>query len=1131
MTLPEAEPAKRRRRLWPWLLPALAILVAAIIAAYELIASPFQAMLLAAYGKRLIYTSQPGPSDSIRFPESGPHDIRLGYARLPDITGRLLQNQYEIIRQARLAPEMVKLADLGLFLPYREKNSAGLQLLDCAGTPFFTARSPSQGYADFAAIPPVVANTLLFIENRELLDPNHPQRNPAVEWDRLAQALLEKAIKVVSPNRNVPGGSTLATQIEKYRHSPDGLTMTAGDKFTQMASASVRAYLDGSDTRATRRHIVLDYLNSVPLSAAPGFGEVHGLGDALQAWFGLDFDEVNRLLRLPKPSPESASAYKHVLGLLISQRKPSWYLLTGRKHLNAQADIHLRLLASAGVITPEFRDLAIKQVIVFRNRAKSTQSSPPPIRNKVASALRVEVGELIGVPLLYDLDRFDLTVRSTLHAPAQQAVSTTLRRMSDPAFVSASGLFGEHLLSPGNDLSKVLYSFTLHELSDKGALLRVQADNLDQPFDLNQGAKLDMGSSAKLRTLITYLNLITELHYQYATLGTSQLAKIKIADRDVLTRWAINYLTGTQDRRLEPMLEAAMGRSYSANPDEAFFTGGGLHYFANFKKEDNGRTMDLWEATRHSVNLPFIRLMRDIVRHLMFRAPSIAGRILSDAENPQRTTYLHRFADKEGQEFLARFYKKYKGLKPDQATDALINHLSANPRRLAAVFRYLEPTLDVAGFTKLMQSRLANPASYDAQDFLALYNDYGPTKFSLSDRGYIAQVHPLELWLVAWLRKHPNDGWNALAKNSARERVEVYEWLYSAGRKDAQDNRIQSLLEIEAFQEVHKRWRRLGYPFSSLVPSYASAIGSSADRPAALSELMGIILNDGVKLEEATLQRLEFGVDTPYHTVFAHKAGKAERIIPVPLARVVRRALVNVVKEGTARRISGVFKTGAGTELVVGGKTGTGDHRSETFSSSGALLESKVMNRVATFAFFLGARHYGVVTAFVPGETAENYHFTSALPVQLLKVLAPGLQALISQAAAREPTWEEAVTAFEAEDKKPLPPAEAAPPSPMEPTPPTPPTLIEPAPAAAPIEPAAPPGLAPSTEPKAPPAKPGEAINAKPPANDTPAAQEPAAPAAPPKREKTRPERPKPAATPPSPKRPDEPPGEGHRFL
>ena len=54
------------------------------------------------------------------------------------------------------------------------------------------------------------------------------------------------------------------------------------------------------------------------------------------------------------------------------------------------------------------------------------------------------------------------------------------------------------------------------------------------------------------------------------------------------------------------------------------------------------------------------------------------------------------------------------------------------------------------------------------------------------------------------------------------------------------------------------------------------------------------------------------------------------------------------------------------------------------------------MNRAATFAFYIGDRFYGVVTAFVPGAKAANYGFTSALPVQILKELQPVLQPLIS---------------------------------------------------------------------------------------------------------------------------------------
>jgi hypothetical protein len=76
---------------------------------------------------------------------------------------------------------------------------------------------------------------------------------------------------------------------------------------------------------------------------------------------------------------------------------------------------------------------------------------------------------------------------------------------------------------------------------------------------------------------------------------------------------------------------------------------------------------------------------------------------------------------------------------------------------------------------------------------------------------------------------------------------------------------------------------------------------------------------------------------------------------------------------------------------VVGGKTGTGDNRFGVYGPGGKLLESRAVNRTATFAFFLGERHFGVITAYVPGPLSDKYSFTSALPVQILKTMAPDL--------------------------------------------------------------------------------------------------------------------------------------------
>jgi hypothetical protein len=84
----------------------------------------------------------------------------------------------------------------------------------------------------------------------------------------------------------------------------------------------------------------------------------------------------------------------------------------------------------------------------------------------------------------------------------------------------------------------------------------------------------------------------------------------------------------------------------------------------------------------------------------------------------------------------------------------------------------------------------------------------------------------------------------------------------------------------------------------------------------------------------------------------------------------------------------------------VGGKTGTGDNRFDTFDHGYQRVESRPVDRTATFVFFLGDRLYGTVTVFVSGQQAGRYHFTSALAVSLLKALEPELRPLLRSAAA-----------------------------------------------------------------------------------------------------------------------------------
>jgi membrane peptidoglycan carboxypeptidase len=219
--------------------------------------------------------------------------------------------------------------------------------------------------------------------------------------------------------------------------------------------------------------------------------------------------------------------------------------------------------------------------------------------------------------------------------------------------------------------------------------------------------------------------------------------------------------------------------------------------------------------------------------------------------------------------------------------------------------------------------------------------------------------------------------------------------LFKSRHQSARDSRIRTMLEIEAFLDIHQRWRAVGYPFDHLVPSLATAIGSSGDRPAALAELMGIILNDGVRLPVLRIDSLQFASGTPYETHVANDPNRGKRVLPSEVATALRGALSQVVDAGTAKRVAGSFKLADGTPLAMGGKTGTGDNRIEAMGAGGRMLSSKSINRTATFVFYIGAHHFGTLTAFVPGASAQHFTFTSALPVQVLKGMAPLLNPLL----------------------------------------------------------------------------------------------------------------------------------------
>ncbi|WP_454876835.1 transglycosylase domain-containing protein [Pseudomonas farris] len=992
---PLPEKPRRSRHGWGafWLLLLIILIVLGLAAAKEMRTSKFQAREISKYAASLKYELQPGPSDAIRYPGAGPFDQRLGYSTLDEFLPRLLKRNYVVSAQTRFSPALMKYSDKGFFVPYAEKIQAGLSITDCRAAPLYQYKYPQQLYSSFAAIPPVVVSSLLFIENRFLLDPRQPLANPAVDWPRFGMAVWSQVAKLLRLPGQSAGGSTLATQLEKYRHSPDGLTVSGAEKIRQMISASVRAYQAGPETLQARQNVIRDYLNSVPLSAVPGHGEVHGMAEGLRVWYGADFNQANERLASTDTDQKSLSekglALREILSLMIAQRRPSHYLTKGREELASLTDSHIRLLAQNGVIDAPLAAAALASKVTYRDWA--TQPTIQPIEtNKGISVARSRLGGLLNRPL-YDLDRLDLSATSTLQGELQTQATAYLKHLADPTYAAEIGLIGERLLTP-TSTAQVRYSFTLFELTPDGSRVRVQTDSTDQPFDINEGSKLELGSTAKMRVLTTYLQIIAELHDKYAEMSVPELKKVEVPDQDRLSRWAVDYLMQNKDRNLPNMLNAALDRKYSASPGEAFFTGGGLHTFNNFRKEDNGRLPTLRDAIRESINLPFIRLMRDLVRYTTYSGPNNRVELLKDDRDPRRQEYLASFADKEGTSFLLKFWKKYRNKDTQARLETFLDGMRPTPIRMAAVHRYLFPQADQESFNTFVRSHLKGAKLNEKltdERLERLYLSYGPGSYDLPDQGFIAKVHPLDLWLIGYLLNNPDAKFSQIVKASQFERQEVYSWLFKSRHKGARDSRIRTMLEIEAFLDIHQRWQKVGYPFDHLVPSLATAIGSSGDRPAALAELIGTILNDGVRMPTLRIDSLHFAENTPYETKLINDPDVGKRVMPSEVATAMREALSQVVDAGTAKRVAGSFKLADGSPLAMGGKTGTGDNRIEAIGSGGRILSSKSINRTATFVFYIGDRHFGTLTAYVPGRTAENFKFTSALPTQVLKGMAP----------------------------------------------------------------------------------------------------------------------------------------------
>jgi len=176
---------KRPRKTPTWIRGARLLAISAALVALELRTSYFQAHVLAYIAQHMTFHLVVGPGDPLAAGFSGP------YMRSFDPRFDNLQRVgFRVAAHTEASGLETRAVKIGLPPIYREKTKAGLQIEDDQGRSVYQATTPQRAYQDYDSIPPLIVRSLLFAENREILDASTPYRNPTVEWTRLAPILF-----------------------------------------------------------------------------------------------------------------------------------------------------------------------------------------------------------------------------------------------------------------------------------------------------------------------------------------------------------------------------------------------------------------------------------------------------------------------------------------------------------------------------------------------------------------------------------------------------------------------------------------------------------------------------------------------------------------------------------------------------------------------------------------------------------------------------------------------------------------------------------------------------------------------------------------------------------------------------
>lgn len=969
------------------------------------------------------------------------------------------------------------------------KARVGLSIIDDRGETIYQAQYPRQIFNSFDEIPVVWWKTLLEVENRELLDHQDDKinlgvvqipynKNVTLEIDRFVKAVIQHKAKEFGLPVSTPGGSGLAVQIEKMLHSPNGQSHgDADEKKRQILTAMANYYKDHD-----AKKFVVTYFNTVSLASTKWDGNVDGYAEAMHIWYGRDLEQVKTILNTPDDKLDAdglklkAQIYVEAASLVIAVKKPDEYYngpSVRGAHLSKAERAELgrkEMRERIGKLLPSFvRKGIISQQLFDQINLDNLQIADPNVRHEIEAPspykyvnnLRIKTQQTMKIPSLYDLDRRDLTAKTTQIGALNRAAEEVCNQIHDPAFARANGLVGGpegKFNFDERDLPYVKCAVIINEqLADGRNVNRVLTDNVaNSPMNQVSGGRQGMGSTSKFRWGLTvYLLSMGELFDKYSGKTPEELnARLKeISINDNLTRWALTTFADPKNAgmTLDQFLDASLERTYSGNP-------GGTEV-QNFDGKENSWNFSVRKNFHHSVNAAFIRIMRDNVSYVIYEKMGIDPKMFDDMSHPARDAYLDDFTKQEGAIFLYRAYVEQQNMSPADVENLLITKTKfRSASQMAALFRYLHPddsveqmkefiekNADPKEVQKLLNRGVSVKASKaktpPVDPFVALYKSYAPgaydqaaqtrvnkktgevkkigAVYDLNERSYKLKIHPMTLWLAKYRADHPDAKFADVNKaaaladphNGKSAYRQSYDWLFKPSKGAAQKRSLISIVRHKAFNDyLGPQQQALGYPFAKVVDSEKIVLGSNGDTPDALATLLGIVQGDGVLRKTDSFSTIARGEGTVFEKIATKKPETGKVVMRPEIATRLRQELQGVVEEGTGTKLKMAFKIPAYDDsgkvipntyrlIPNGGKTGSDDGK---LKSGGKVIGAK--SRTATWTFIVGNKLSGTVFLYIDGEAVAPVpggQVPTLIPNQKLSASQREAQAKVSNPALR----------------------------------------------------------------------------------------------------------------------------------